>query len=85
MCGTYCYIVYDGDKKIKIDRYCDCCCNTKFLKEQIKTILGIDVNKQILRVDGKIIKDEESLNSNGIFGGKEVQLTVEVNVSDYMK
>ena len=85
MCGTYCYIVYDGDKKIRIDRYCDCCCDTKYLKEQIKTILGIDINKQILRVDGKIIKDEESLNSNGIFGGKEVQLTVEVNVSDYKK
>ena len=84
MRGTYCYIVYDGDKKIKIDGYCDCCCDTKYLKEEIKTILGIDINKQILRVDGKIIKDEESLNSNGIFGGKEVQLTVEVNVSDFM-
>ena len=85
LCGTYCYIVYDGDKKIKIDRYCDCCCDTKYLKEKIKSILGIDINKQILRVDGKIIKDGESLNSNGIFGGKEVQLTVEVNVSDYKK
>ena len=31
---------------------------------------------QVLRVDGKIIKDEESLESNGIFGGKEVELKV---------
>ena len=84
--GSTCYIVYDGNKKLKIDGYCQCCCNTLYLKEKIEKELGIDKNIQVLRVDGKIIKDEESLESNGIFGEKEVELKVqmkEMNVSDY--
>ena len=42
--GTHCYIIYDGDKKLKIEGYCDCCCNTLYLKEKIKDKLGIDLN-----------------------------------------
>jgi len=37
--GTFCYIIYD-EKKLKIDRYCDCCCNTLWLKQQIEKELG---------------------------------------------
>ncbi len=59
--GTYCYIVYDNDKKIEINRYCDCCCNTFYLKEQIWNILGIEPKFQQLTVDGKILKDSEKL------------------------
>ena len=84
--GEHCFIIYDGNKKLKIFGYCSCCCNTLFLKEQIENILGIDKNIQVLKVDGKIIKDEESLKTNGILGGKEVELKVqmkEMNVCDY--
>ena len=80
LCGTYCYIIYDGGKKYKIDRYCDCCCNTIWLKERIAAKLGIETKYQILTVGGKIIKDNESLRDNGIFGGKEVNLSINKNV-----
>ena len=83
--GTYCYIVYDNDQKIKIDRYCSCCCNTFYLKEQIKEILDIEPQFQQLSVDGKILQDNESLASNGINNGREVQLTLKLNVSDFKK
>ena len=80
LCGTYCYIIYDGGKKYKIDRYCDCCCDTVWLKEQIAAKLGIETKYQILTVGGKIIKDNESLRDNGIFGGKEVNLSINKSV-----
>ena len=80
LCGTYCYIIYDGGKKYKIDRYCDCCCDTVWLKEQIAAKLGIETKYQILTVGGKIIKDNESLRDNGIFGGKEVNLSINKKV-----
>ena len=83
--GTYCYIVYENDKKINIDRYCDCCCNTFYLKENIKSVLGIEPQFQQLSVDGRILKDSESLKSNGINNGKEVQLTINLNVSEFQK
>ena len=84
-----CYIIYDGNKDLKISGYCACCCNTLYLKEQIESKLGIDKNLQVLRVDGKIIKDEESLITNRIIYGKKVELKVkingmnEMNVCDY--
>ena len=40
--GTYCYIIYDNDQKLKIDRYCSCCGNTFYLKERIQNILDIE-------------------------------------------
>ena len=83
--GTYCYIVYDNDQKIKIGGYCDCCCNTFYLKERIKEILDIEPQFQQLSVDGKILQDNESLASNGINDGREVQLTLKLNVSDFKK
>ena len=77
--GTYCYIIYDNDKKFRIERYCDCCCNTLYLKNKIKYSLGIEPENQELRVDGKILQDSESLQSNGINNGKEVILTIKGN------
>ena len=77
---TYCYIIYDNNnKKLRIERYCDCCCNTLYLKDQIKYSLGIEPENQELRVDGKILQDSESLQSNGINNGKEVILTIKGN------
>ena len=70
------FIIYDGGNKFKIDRFCDCCCNTIWLKEQIAAKLGIETKYLILAVDGKIIEDNESLRSNGIFDGKEVNLSI---------
>ena len=83
--GTYCYIVYDNGQKLKIDGYCSCCCNTLFLKDQIKKLLNIEQKYQELRVDGKILKDSESLKSNGIFNGREVELIIKLNVSEFLK
>ena len=83
--GTYCYIIYDNNQKLKIDGYCDCCCNTLFLKEKIEKILGIDKKYQLLKVDGKIMKDNESLNSNKVFSGKEVYLSINISVNDFKK
>ena len=78
MAGTYCYIIYDGDKKLKIERYCDCCCNTLFLKEKVKSELGIEPKFQLLKVDGKIMEDNKSLESYGVYNGKEVELSLRV-------
>ena len=59
--GACCYIIYGEGKKLKIDRYCECCCNTLYLKERIKKELGIEFNHQELKVDGIIMKDTVSL------------------------
>ena len=74
--GTFCYIIYNGNEKFKIDRYCDCCCDTMYLKMQIKDYLGIDIENQELSVNGKILKDKESLESNGVNNGREVILKI---------
>ena len=81
--GTYCYIIYDGDKKLKIGGYCSCCSNTLFLKERIQKELGIEPKFQLLKVDGKIMEDDKSLESYGVKGGKEVELSI--SVSEFLK
>ena len=83
--GTYCYIIYGEGKKLKIDRYCDCCCNTLYLKEYIKKELDIDVKYQELKVDGKIMKDTESLRTYDVANGKEVELTIKMSPEEFMK
>ena len=72
----YCYIIYEGGKKLKIRRFCPCCSNTLWLKEQIKEKLGIDIKCQQLTVNGKIMKDNESLESNNVTYGTEVNLNI---------
>ena len=84
--GTYCYIIYDGGKKLKIERYCSCCCNTLFLKERIQKELGIEPKFQLLKVDGKIMEDNKSLESYGVYNGKEVELSISVSeLSEFLK
>ena len=80
--GTFCFIIYDEDKSFPIYRYCDCCCDTLFLKERIQEKLGIDVCNQELSVNGKILKDDEHLRSNGINNGCGVLLKIKKNEND---
>ena len=82
---TYCYIIYDGGKKLKITDYCSCCSNTLFLKERIQKELGIEPKFQLLKVDGKIMEDDQSLKSYGVKKGKEVELSIEISVSEFLK
>ena len=73
----YCYIIYDEGKRLKIKRYCPCCSNTLYLKERIKEELGIDTKFQQLIVDGKIMKDTDSLEKSGLSkNGKEIKLNI---------
>ena len=77
--GAYCYIIYGEDRKLKIDGFCDCCSNTLYLKKRIKEELGLDVRYQILKVDGKIMNDNENLITYGVSKGKEVELYIKMN------
>ena len=83
--GTYCYIIYGEGKKLKIDRFCDCCANTLYLKENIKKELGIDIKYQELKVDGIVMKDEDSLKTYGVSDGKEVELNIKLSPEEFMK
>ena len=76
MGDTYCYIINDEGKKIKIEGYGDCCYNTLFLKKEIEKKLGIEIKKQILIVDGKVMKDNNSLKTYGVSNGKIVILKI---------
>ena len=80
--GTYCYIIYDDGKRLKISGYCDCCCDTLYLKKNIEKELGIEIKYQELTVDGKIMEDNERLEKYGVSRGKEVQLKIKMNVND---
>ena len=83
--GTYCYVIYDKTNKLKISGYCDCCCNTLWLKQRIQKELGIDTKYQQLVVDGKIMQDNESLESNHVSDGKEVKLSINLDVNEFLK
>ena len=77
-----CYIIYDDGKRLKISRFCACCCDTLYLKKKIEKKLGIEIKYQELTVDGKIMEDNEKLEKYGVYGGKEVQLKIKMNVND---
>ena len=77
--GKPCSILYDEDKKLDIYLGCCHCSTTLWLKEQIKEKLGLEEKYQLLKVDGKIMKDNESLESNGVCGGKEINLSISVS------
>ena len=83
--GGYCYIIYDDGKRLKISRYCSCCCDTLYLKKNIEKELGIEIKYQELTVDGKIMEDNESLRKYGVSDGKEVQLKIKMNVNDFLQ
>ena len=84
---SYCYIVYDEGKKLKISGYCSCCCNTLWLKEQIQKELGIEPKYQQLIVDGKIMEDNKSLESyiitNNTANGKEIKLNLNISITEF--
>ena len=74
-----CSILYDEDKKLDIYIGCTYCLTTLWLKEQIKEKLGLEEKYQLLKVDGKIMKDNERLESNGVCDGKEINLSISVS------
>ena len=65
--------------------YCDCFSNTLFLKEKIKEELDIDVKYPELKVDGKIMKDSDSLETYGVANEKEIELTIKISPEEFMK
>ena len=74
-----CSILYDEDKKLDIYVACYGCGTTLWLKEQIKEKLGLEEKYQILKVDGKIMRDNETLESYGVCDGKEINLSISVS------
>ena len=81
-----CFIIYDEDKKLDI--YINGCChclNTLWLKKQIKKELGLDEKYQELKIDGKIMQDNESLQSNGVFWGTTVNLSIKMSISQFLE
>ena len=74
-----CSILYDEDKKLDIILGCTHCETTLSLKERIKEKLGLEEKYQLLKVDGKIMKHNERLESNGVCDGKEINLSISVS------
>jgi len=72
------YIIYGKEKKLTISVRCACCYTTLSLKEKIKEELGIEPNFQKLTFNGKIMKDDESLESNEVYGGAEINLSINI-------
>ena len=56
--------------------YYICCYKTLSLKEKIKEELVIEPKFQQLTFNGKIMKDDESLESNEIYGGAKLNLSI---------
>ena len=71
---NYCLIIYNNNQKLKISSYCSCCSDTMFLKEHIKRELGIEIDNQELFFKGKYLKNTDSLASNNVFKGSEIEL-----------
>ncbi len=71
---NYCLIVYNNNQKLKISSFCSCCSDTMFLKENIKRELGIEIDNQELFFKGKYLKNTDSLASNKVFQGSEIEL-----------
>ena len=80
-----CSILYDEDKKLDIYLGCTYGLTTLWLKEQIKEKLGLEEKYQLLKVDGKIMKDNELLESNGVCDGKEINLSISISVSQFLQ
>ena len=79
------YIIYNNGEKLDINLRsikCPTCSgnqektNTLHLKKKIKEKLGIDIKNQLIIKNGKILLDSESLESNGIDDGAELELKI---------
>ena len=68
---------------MKINGYCSY--TTLYLKQKIEKELGIETKFQALIIDGKTMKDSETLNSNGIYNGKELQLSIQMSVNEFLQ
>ena len=56
--------------------FCPYCYKTLSLKEKIKEELGIEPKFQQLTFNGKIMKDDESLESNEFYRGAKLNLII---------
>ena len=80
----HCYIIYDEGKQLKIDIAVNFwTSNTLSLKEKIKKELGIEPKYQQLTVDGKTMIDDELLSSYFETDGKEINLSINISVTDF--
>ena len=81
---NHCYIIYDEGKQLKIDIVANFwTSNTLSLKEKIKKELGIEPKYQQLTVDGKTMIDDELLSSYFETDGKEINLSINISVTDF--
>ena len=82
---SYIFVIFDEGKPLLIEDYNFGCRNILYLKKKIEEKLGIETKFQQLILNGKIMGDSESLANNQISNGKEVYLSVNMNVKDYLK
>ena len=82
---NHCYIIYDNNKKLKLDQICFDCCTTLYLKNEIRYELNIDNQFQQLSMNGKIFKDNEKLKINGVCSGTEIELKIIMTPSEFKK
>ena len=71
------YVTYDEGETMHFGgpRFCTCCHNILWLKEEIKQRIGLDIKNQQLSKDGKILEDNQSIADCGITFGTEIKLT----------
>ena len=71
------YVTYDEGETMHFGgpRFCTCCHNILWLKEEIKQRIGLDINNQQLSKDGKILEDNQSIADCEITSGIEIKLT----------
>ena len=80
----HCYIIYDEGKRLKIDIAEDFWTSNVFsLKEKIKKELGIETKYQNLTIDGKTMIDDELLSSYFQTDEKEINLSLNISVTEF--
>ena len=81
---SHCYIIYDEGKRLKIYIAEDFWNSNVFsLKEKIKEELGIETKYQQLTIDGKTMIDDELLSSYFETNEKEINLSINISVTDF--
>ena len=77
---NFCYVNRDG-YKYEFMNYCAVVDNTLYLKKILSDIFKIGIDLLELKVDGKIMKDFDTLYANQVYNEKEVIITVKKNTS----